>query len=173
MSRLFDIAENYRELFDTFDDCDDLTDEQIEAYFDTLEGIEGEFAEKAENIACFIKELTVEADGLEAEAKAMAARARTKRNLIARLKNMLLENMQACGIKKIDRTRAKISLRKNAESVSIPNDAALIPWLLEHADDCLSYKPPEISKSRVKEALQSGREIPGAELIRTVSVIIK
>ena len=65
MSRLFDIAENYRELFDTFDDCDDLTDDQIEAYFDTLEGIEGEFAEKVENIACFIKELTVEADGIK------------------------------------------------------------------------------------------------------------
>ena len=173
MSRLFDIAENYRDLFDTFDDCDDLTDKQIEAYFDTLEGIEGEFAEKAENIACFIKELTVEADGLETEAKTMAARARTKRNLIVRLKNLLLENMQACGIKKIDRTRARISLRNNAESVSIPNDAALIPWLIEHAEDCLTYKAPEISKTKVKAALQGGREIPGASLVRTVSVIIK
>lgn len=173
MAKLFDIAENYRALFDAFDDCDDLTDDQIEAYFDTLEGIEGEFAEKAENIACFIKELTVEADGLEAEAKAMAARAKGKRNLISRLKNMLLTNMQRCGIKKIDRTRAKISLRSNAESVSIPNDAALIPWLIEHAEDCLTYKAPEISKTKVKAALQDGREIPGASLVRTVSVIIK
>ena len=173
MSRLFDIAENYRELFDTFDDCDDLTDDQIEAYFDTLEGIEDEFSDKAENIACFIKELTVEADAMEAEAKALTARAKVKRNLITRLKNMLLTNMQACGIKKIDRTRAKISLRSNAESVSIPNDAALIPWLMEHAEDCLVYKAPEISKSKVKAALQDGREIPGAELVRTVSVIIK
>lgn len=145
MARLFDIAENYRDLFDTFDDCDELTDEQIEAYFDTL----------------------------EAEAKAMTARAKVKRNLIVRLKNMLLENMQRCGIKKIDRPRARISLRSNAESVYIPDDAALIPWLLEHADDCLSYRPPEISKTRVKDALRSGREIPGAELVRTVSVIIK
>ena len=103
----------------------------------------------------------------------MAARARTKRNLIARLKNLLLENMQRCGIKKIDRTRARISLRSNAESVNIPNDAALIPWLLEHADDCLTYRTPEISKAKIKEALQSGREIPGASLVRTVSVIIK
>ena len=151
----------------------DLTEKQIEAYFDTLEGIEGEFAEKAENIACFIKELTVEADGLETEAKTMAARARTKRNLIVRLKNLLLENMQRCSINKIDRTRARISLRNNAESVSIPNDAALIPWLIEHAEDCLTYKAPEISKTKVKAALQGGREIPGASLVRTISVIIK
>lgn len=170
---LFDIAENYRAIFDAFDDCDDLTDEQIEAYFDTLEGIEGEFDEKAENIACFIKELTVEADAMEAEAKALTARAKVKRNLITRLKNMLMENMQRCGIKKIDRTRARISLRSNAESVSIPNDAALIPWLMEHADDCLTYKAPEISKTKVQAALQGGREIPGASLVRTVSIIIK
>lgn len=173
MARLFDIAENYRALFDAFDDCDDLTDDQIEAYFDTLEGIEGEFAEKAENIACFIKELDVDASAMETEAKAMTARAKVKRNLIARLKNMLLENMQRCGMKKIDRPRARISLRSNAESVYIPNDAALIPWLLEHADDCLSYKAPEISKTKVKAALQGGRKIPGASLVRTVSVIIK
>lgn len=173
MARLFDIAENYRDLFDTFDDCDELTDEQIEAYFDTLEGIEGEFSEKAENIACFIKELDADASAMEAEAKAMTARAKVKRNLIARLKNMLLENMQRCGIKKIDRPRARISLRSNAESVYIPNDAALIPWLMEHAKDCLTYKSPEISKTKVKAALQGGREIPGASLVRTVSVIIK
>lgn len=173
MARLFDIAENYRALFDAFDDCDDLTDEQIEEYFDTLEGIEGEFAEKAENITCFIKELVVEADAMDAEAKALAARAKTKKNLVKRLKDMLLDNMQACGIKKIDRTRARISLRNNAESVSIPNDAALIPWLMEHADDCLTYRDPEISKTKVKAALQDGREIPGASLVRTVSVIIK
>ena len=173
MARLFDIAENYRALFDPFDDCDELTDEQIEAYFDTLEGVEGEFGEKAENIACFIKELDADASAMEAEAKAMTARAKVKRNLISRLKNMLMGNMQRCGIKKIDRPRARISLRSNAESVYIPDDAALIPWLLEHADDCLSYRPPEISKARVKDALRSGREIPGAELVRTVSVIIK
>ena len=173
MAGLFDIAENYRVFFDTFDECDDLTDEQIEAYFDTLEGIEGEFAEKAENIACFVKELTVEADALEAEAKALQARARVKRNLIARLKNMLLENMQRCGLKKIDATRARISLRSNAESVMIPDDAALIPWLVEHAEDCVVYRTPEINKTKVKAALQGGREIPGATLVRTVSVIIK
>lgn len=173
MSRLFDIAENYRALFDAFDSCDDLTDDEIQAYFDTLEGIEGEFDEKAENIACFIKELNGEMYALEEYAKVFTQRAKAKENLIKRLKQLLLSNMQACGIKKIDMPRALISLRNNAESVSIADDKALLEWLKINGDDMLNYKEPEISRSRVKTALQDGREIPGASLVRTVSVIIK
>lgn len=89
MAKLFDIAENYRALFDAFDDCDELTDDQIQAYFDTLEGIEGEFAEKAENIACFIKELDTEVFALDEQAKLFTLRAKVKGNLIKRLKKCL------------------------------------------------------------------------------------
>ena len=45
---IYNISANYRALFDTFDNAEDLTDEEIEAYFDTLEGIEDEFDIKAE-----------------------------------------------------------------------------------------------------------------------------
>lgn len=173
MAKLFDIAENYRALFDAFDDCDELTDDQIQAYFDTLEGIEGEFAEKAENIACFIKELDAEAFALDEQAKLFTLRAKVKGNLIKRLKQMLIENMQTCGIRKIDMPRALISLRNNAESVSIANEKELVEWLKKNNDELLNYKQPEISKTRVKAALQDGKEIPGAELIRTTSLIIR
>ena len=114
--RLYDITSDYRALFDAFDDADDLTDDQIEAYFDTLEAIEGDFEIKAENVACFIKELSGEVDTLKAEEAALNARRRTKENLIARLKNMLVENMTAIDKRKIDRPRAKLSLRQNPES---------------------------------------------------------
>lgn len=86
---------------------------------------------------------------------------------------MLIENMQACGIKKIDMPRALISLRNNAESVSIANEKELVEWLKANNDELLNYKEPEISKTRVKAVLQDGREIPGAELIRTTSLIIR
>lgn len=171
--KLYEITENYRQLFDTFDDCDKLTNEEIEAYFDTLEAIEGEFDVKAENIACFIKELNGEVDLLTAEINNLKARKSSKDKLIDRLKDMLVDNMQAVGIKKIDRPKAKLSLRNNAQSVAFEKESAFIEWAKANNCDFLRFKEPEISKTAVKQALQNGEEIPGAELVRTVSVIIK
>ena len=83
---LYDITADYRELFDNFDNADDLTDEQIEAYFDTLEAIEGDFEIKAVNIACYVKELKAEIELFKAEEAALKARRQTKENLEKRLK---------------------------------------------------------------------------------------
>lgn len=171
--KLYEITDNYRKLFDTFNDCDDLSDEEIQAYFDTLEAIEGEFDIKAENIACFIKELNGEVELLAAEISALKARKSAKENLVFRLKNMLIDNMQATGIKKIDRPKAKLSLRNNAESTSFAKESEFIRWAKANNCDYLRFPEPEINKAAVKQALQNGEEIPGAQLVRTVSVIIK
>lgn len=171
--KLYEITENYRLLFDSFDDCDELSDDEIQAYFDTLEAIEGDFSVKAENIACFIKELNGEVDMLAAELRSLKARKSAKENLIERLKQMLVDNMQSTGIKKIDRPHAKLSLRNNAQSVAFEKENAFIEWAKANNCDFLRFKEPEISKTAVKNALQNGEEIPGAELVRTVSVIIK
>ena len=171
--KLYEITENYRQLFETFDDCDELSDEEVQAYFDTLEAIEGEFDIKAENIACFIKELNGEVDLLTAEINSLKARKSSNDKLIDRLKDMLVDNMQAVGIKKIDRPMAKLSLRNNAQSVAFEKESSFIEWAKANNCDFLRFKEPEISKTAVKQALQNGEEIPGAELVRTVSVIIK
>ena len=175
--RLYDITSNYRELFDTFDDADDLTDDQIEAYFDTLEAIEGDFEVKAENIACFIKELNGEVDTLKAEESALSARRKAKENIITRLKAMLIESMIAIDKRKIDRPRAKLSLRQNPESVDIgePYEKTFIAWAQAHDhDDLLSYKAPTIAKTAVKQAIKDGAELPPyVKIVRTTSVIIK
>lgn len=60
MLSLYEITGKYQELFDLFDNADIDDEDAIQAYFDTLEAIEGEFNEKAENIAVFIKTLSAE-----------------------------------------------------------------------------------------------------------------
>ena len=170
---LYKITANYRELFDTFDDCDDLSDDEIQAYFDTLEAIEDEFEIKAENIGCFVKELNGDIDLLSAEIEALKARKSAKKKLVTRLKAMLVDNMQATGKKKIDRSRAKLSLRNNPESANFASEAKFIKWAKENKREYLRFPEPEIDKTAVKKALQNGEKIPGASLIRTVSVIIK
>lgn len=172
--KLYEITENYRTLFDTFDDCDDLSDDEVQAYLDTLESLEGDFDIKAENIACFIKELNGEVDMLAAELRSLKARKLAKEHLAERLKNMLVNSMQVIGIKKIDRPHAKLSLRNNAESAICDiGDKAFEKWAIENnAKDVLKFKP-ELSKTALKEALKNGKEFPGVHLGKTVSVIIK
>lgn len=177
---LYELTNDFSELFGQLDDMldnENLTveerDELSQAWFDTLEMIEAEFDDKAENIAVLAKQLTAEADALQKEENSLAKRRKARESAVVRLKAYLLQCMEATDRKKIDKPRARISVRNNAESVQIEDDRAFIDWAMNHREDLLRYKDPEISKKAVKEALNEGDELPGVSLIRTKSVIIK
>ena len=92
--KLYESASMFAELFEKFDnicnfepeknelgeyidaagnvisDVNAYRQEIQEAWFDTLDGIEEDFEEKAENIAAFIKSLSAEAEDLKAEESA-------------------------------------------------------------------------------------------------------
>ncbi|MBQ2390162.1 MAG: siphovirus Gp157 family protein [Clostridia bacterium] len=172
---IYNISANYRALFDTFDNAEDLTDEEIEAYFDTLEGIEDEFDIKVENIACYIKSLNGDVDLIDKEIEALKRRKQVKENLITRLKKMLVENMQRIKKTKIDRPRAKLTLKNNAEQAHFTDETAFLNWAKEqHKDRFINTSIKQtLSKTAVKNALQNGEKLPGAWLEKSVSVIIK
>lgn len=148
--------------------------ELLAAWRDTLEAVSGEFDEKAGNIAAYIKSLKAQAEELHKEERALQMRRKVKENALARMTEYLLSEMECAGRRKIDTPRAAISLRNNPESAQIPDEKGFICWAQESGrDDLLTYRPPEISKTAVKRALQSGEELPGASLGRTMSVVIK
>lgn len=177
---LYELTNDFSELFGQLDDMldnENLTveerDELSQAWFDTLEMIEAEFDDKAENIAVLAKQLTAEAEIIKKEEVSLARRRMARENAVKRLKGYLLQSMEATDRRKIDKPRARISLRNNPESVQIENDTEFINWAMNNREDLLRYKDPEISKSAVKQALNDGEEIPGASLVRTKSVLIK
>lgn len=172
--KLYELTENYRKLFEELDSIDELTDEERQACFDTLEFIEGDFDSKAESIACFIKELNGEISLLADEARNIKERKSAKENLRDRLKQMLVDNMQLIGKRKIDMPRARLSLRNNAESaICEMGDKTFEKWAIENnITEILVFKP-ELSKTALKQAIEDGREFPGVHIGRTVSVIIK
>lgn len=154
------------------EDVVEYKEKWIADWLDKLMEIETDFEVKAENIACFIKELSGEAETLRKEKKSVSAKLDAKTHLIDRLKTMLVENMTAIGRKKIDMPKAKISLRNNQETAQFANEKEFISWANINRPDLLKYTP-EISKTAVKSALQNGDKIQGAVLGRTVSAIIK
>lgn len=196
MQRLFDISQDFEALFDQFDAISEyefpvdedgrLVDddgnpvnpetakaEMLEAWFDTLSGIKEEFNFKAENLAQYIKCLKAEAEDIDEEMKKLRARRDSRNKRIERLKNYLMENMEAVGITKIDMPKAKITIRKNAPSIKFDNEISFITMLQNKGrDDLLKYSMPEIRKSEIKKLIKSGEKFEGARLESGRSVII-
>lgn len=179
MSRLFEISNDFDALFDqleAFDEIEDDAEREIvqEAWFETLTGIEEEFETKAENVAQFIKTLRAEAEDIREEEKALAARRRTKEKRAESLVAYLMGCMKQIRREKIETAKCRLSIRKNAESVQCTDEERLARDLLALGrTELIRVKPPELDKTALKKALQSGEIISGAALSRTESLIIK
>lgn len=169
--KLYEISNDYRELFEQFEMFEEVSEEQV--WFDTLDGIEQAFDSKAESIAVYIKNLTSDIAELKAEEKALKDRRQAKERKVDSLKSYLLACMQKTDRKKIDCPKAVISVRNNAESVCIADEQAFIDWAMQNDDSLLKYADPEIKKNSVKSLLQYGKKIPYATLQRTQSLLIK
>lgn len=196
MQRLFDISQDFEVLFDQFDaiseyefpvdeDGRPVDDdgnpinpetakaEMLEAWFDTLSGLEEEFNFKAENLAQYIKCLKAEAEDIDEEMKKLRARRDSRNRRIERLKNYLMENMEAVGITKIDMPKAKITIRKNTPGIKFDNEKDFIEMLENSGrNNLLKYSSPEIKKSEIKKLIRSGEKFDGARLESGRSVII-
>ena len=178
--KLYELTNDFQQLFESLDEMTDnenLTEEERQnletAWYDTLEGIEMEFDDKAENVAAYIKMVKSEAEMLKAEESSLKARRLQKEKHIERLKSYLLENMNRISRKKIDGAMARISVRNNPETAVFSDEKGFIEWAKIHNDDFLRYKEPEINKTEVRKFLQDGGEIQGVSLGRSQSVIIK
>ena len=74
---------------------------------------------------------------------------------------------------KFETSRCSISFRRS-HPVEVADASAAIEWLAhEGYDDCLRYKAPELSKSGLKELLDSGVEVPGCLVADRLNMTIK
>ena len=127
----------------------------LQAWFDTLDGIEELFEDKAVNIAMYIKELRSEAEQLKAEKMKIAKRQSQKEKAADRLEKYLLNSMQAIGRKVIDRPQALIKIKLNPESTIIENELAFIDWAEStNHDHLLKYNQPSIKLNDVKALIR-------------------
>lgn len=195
--KLYELSTTFADLFDQFDeintytpdtdadgnyigddgevitDLEALRESYRQAWFDTLTAIEGEFDAKAENIAVYIKNMTAEVKALKQEEDALRLRRKAFEKSVERMKAYLLGSMHAVGRLKIDMPRARLSIRRNAESIVIDDPAQFIRWAQTHRDELLKYAEPEIRKTDAKKLVQAGEALPFVHLTRTESLTIK
>lgn len=175
MSNLFNISAEFAELFDRYDEICEIGDEDaIAAWWDTMEGIEGDFRTRAVEVMLRVKELNAEAAAIKAEMDVLAERMKSRTTRAENLTKYVMDAMTSMGIDRIEDPRAKLTVRTNPESVQLADKAAFIAWAkLDGRADLLKFAEPTAALSAIKTALKSGEEIPGASIVRTKRLEVK
>lgn len=171
MAHLFQLSTDFNQLLALLEEGE--TDYPEEVLWDTIEAVECELRDKAVNIACVIKSLKSDVEGFKAEEQRLAARRKTIENSIEGLKAYAERELQSAGVTAIkDDPRAQISFRKT-KSVSISDEYKFLDWAQDHhRDDLLNYKV-SVSKTAIKQSLDTGAEIPFCSIEEKNSMIIK
>lgn len=155
--KLYELANDYLALMSAIDN-DEIPEEAIA---DTLEAITGSIEEKADNIACLLKNIEAEISAIKTEEDRLAKRRKAKENTHERMKQYLSEALQKVGADKIETARNKITFRKSEKVIC---DDKFIPWALLIRGDLLTFSEPKANLTAIKKAIKAGEEVIGAEL---------
>lgn len=160
MSHLYELTGEMLSLQQAVADSDDPA-----IFADTLGAMEGLIEKKAEQICFVVKNLDPSIEGINAEIERLQAR---KKAITAKqdwLTNYLRENMERCGIKKIECPLFSITLAQGREIAVIDSHDAI-------PDEFVKVKTSiDPDKNAIAAALKDGREVPGAHLERAKSSI--
>lgn len=165
--KLYEIANDYLALMQAIEN-DEIPEEAIA---DTLEAITAEIEDKADNIACLLKNIDAEIVAIKAEETRLAERRKVKEKSAERIKQYLSDVLQSAAIDKVETARNRISFRKS-ESVEL--DEGFIAWaVMTKRNDLLSFKDPTANKTEIKKALKGGQAVEGAKLVVNQNIQIK
>ena len=136
------------------------TGEVIDA--EKLNSLQMERETKIESVALWIKDLKAEAEALKAEKQAFADRQKAAENKAESLKNWLSEALNG---EKFKTTKVAVSFRKTK--------SVMVDSVYDLDAKYLKYKDPDPDKKAIKEAIEAGQTVKGAQLVESVSVTIK
>ncbi|MBS5858054.1 MAG: siphovirus Gp157 family protein [Clostridium sp.] len=152
MSNLYELTSNYETVLNML--YDEEIDEQM--IFDTLESIEGEIEDKADNYAKIIKELEAKQKARKEEAKRLTDSAKVFENRAKALKNNLFNAMKETGKTKFATNLFSFNIVKNGgkQALTIDGDVPeeYTKTIIENDTD------------KIRQALEEGKELPFARL---------
>lgn len=149
---LYELTGQYNYLLDML--YDEEVDEQT--LLDTLEGIEGEIEEKADNYAKIMRMLDAEAAEIKAEEERLAKRRESREKRITWLKQRLYYSMKEIGKTKFKTALFSFNIKNNGgvEPIAITGDVPA---------DFLKPGPPD--NTAIRQALKEGQELSFAHLL--------
>ena len=147
MSNLYQLTNNYETVLNMLYD-EDADEEMI---LDTLEAIEGEIEDKADNYAKIIKELEAKQNARKEEAKRLTESAKVFENRVKALKSNLFNSMKATGKTKFATDLFSFNIAKNGGKQTLTIDGEV---------------PEEYTKTitendtdKIRQALEKGEKL--------------
>lgn len=147
MSNLYKLTNNYETVLNMLYD-EDADEEMI---LDTLEAIEGEIEDKADNYAKIIKELEAKQNARKEEAKRLTESAKVFENRVKALKSNLFNSMKATGKTKFATDLFSFNIAKNGGKQTLTIDGEV---------------PEEYTKTitendtdKIRQALEKGEKL--------------
>lgn len=165
MSSLYELSNEYQLAQIKLSESD--YDEQTIA--DTLESLSGDLETKAVNVAMFFRNLEVTAEAIKQAEKEMADRRKAIERKADAIKLYLKENMQRCGITKIESPYFALTLRKNPPSVVIDDAGAIANEFYIFPEAPAPYP----DKKAIAEQIKAGNVVEGAHLEQAERLDIK
>lgn len=157
---LFELNEKYREL----EQRDDLDSETLK---DTLDSINDSREVKLDNIATWIENNEGNIDKLNKKIKSFQSEVKSLKNTNERLKKYLSDVLEDMGVRKFYTSRNIIKQGRESVQTHIV-DETKIPK--EFFNTRISTS---VNKALIKETIQNGKSVPGAELQTNRKAVIK
>ncbi|PIH59083.1 siphovirus Gp157 family protein [Paenibacillus sp. LK1] len=161
MSKLYELGEKYRRFNHFVDaawDDEDMTEDDLQMYIETLESIEDEVEVKVENIVKFMKNIEGDIEAFKNEEKRLEKKRKYLQNKFDGLKSYMQNTLEVSKIDKVNAGTFKVKLQVNPPSINII-DPAKIP------DTFKIEQEPKIDSKALLKAVKNGLEVEGAVLV--------
>ena|SRR5579871_4398512 len=162
---LYKIANEYENILQETFDAE--TGEINEKALAKLDEVKTDIKEKSLAVAAYIKNIDAERKAIEEAKKAMQERESRLDKRVSYLTQYLQSNMERCGIQEISSPNFVVKLKKCPVSVDVFNEQEL-PNEYKKSKEVIS-----IDKMKIKEEIQAGVVIPGAQLKQNTRLEIR
>jgi hypothetical protein len=142
-----------------------LNDDQRKELATYLQTNNSEIVAKRDRVGEFLERLDAEAKAIREAEKRLAARRAGYEKVAECVRSSIFQMMQDAGIVRVEGKLFSFAIRKNPPRVEI-NDESLIPA------EFVSYEP-RIDKRAIKDRIEEGKTIPGAELVQSTRLEIR
>jgi hypothetical protein len=161
MNTLYIISEGLRVILNSIAESDgEITPEQESLLVITQQELEA----KGVNYAFAIRELDSTVDAIDAEIERLKKLKEKPKALSVKLKEKIGDAMKEFDVEKIESATIKLSFRKSKETII--EDESTLP------ESCFEIKRT-VSKTKVKELIESGMVVSGAYILEKKSLQIK
>lgn len=166
MSKLFDIAERYKNI-EELSDLVNSGELDTEVLQNALNEVEGELTDKLNNITYIVRKLEGEMATINVEKERLDKREKATKKTVENLKSYMFNAMKFTDTKKLSNGLNTWSIAKSPKSVKILDEQLI------REEFKVEKVTVSVDKKKLKEALENGELIDGAEIVQNESLRIK